>query len=77
MATKRLLLTEPLPTLPPLVAEKWQTAGRDCGRRIVVKDAAGTVVFDTDDHYDIGNAFNSFETWLNAQVGNGTYALTR
>lgn len=38
------------------------------GRRIVVRDLDGAVLFDTDEAYDLGNATNALDLWLLPQV---------
>jgi len=45
----------------------YQSPHRRTGRRIVVKDKKGKVLFDTDYAYDLGNARNSLELWIAEQ----------
>jgi hypothetical protein len=67
---RKLLKTGPLDTTPPLTVEMWQTQ-RHGGRRLVVKDAAGKQLHDTDDCYDIGDAINRVEIWVRQQATAG------
>ena len=47
--------------------ELWATA-RQGGRRIRVVAAGGSILFDSDDCYDLGNACNGLDLWLQAQA---------
>jgi hypothetical protein len=37
---------------------------RRSGRRVIVRDAGGAVLWDSDDCYDVANVRNKLETWL-------------
>lgn len=47
-----------------LTATLHQTGARRSGRRIVVRNGDGLVVFDTDEQYDLGNATAVLDLWL-------------
>lgn len=55
------------PGSPPLRGELYATRSRPGGRRVVVRDAAGLILLDTDDCYDLGNATNRLDLWLEAK----------
>jgi hypothetical protein len=47
-----------------------RTNSRKSGRRVVVRDEpGGTVLFDTDECYDSGNAHHKLTAWVAAQIG--------
>jgi hypothetical protein len=75
MARYKYLHRTELMTEPPLAAETYQTPDRQTGRRILVKTAAGELLFDTDDHYDIGNACDAVDRWATNQIRRGKLAL--
>lgn len=76
MPVPRLIRAAAIPVTPPLTFELWSTADRPAGRRVKAKDAAGMVVFDTNDHHDYGNAMSAAQGWLNGRCEDGTYAPT-
>jgi hypothetical protein len=53
--------------LSHLEAVVYAVPHRQTGRRVVIL-AAGTEVFDTDDCYDVANAFAKAEDWLNQNL---------
>lgn len=55
------------PGSPPLRGELYATRSRSSGRRIIVRDAAGLIQLDTDDCYDLANAINRLDLWLEAK----------
>ncbi len=67
----KLLHTTEILTEPPLVAKTYQAPHRYTGRRIVVEDRMGKTLFDTGDHYDIGNACNAIDRWANIEINAG------
>ena len=74
------IMRAPIDTLPGrdgLVAILYQT-DRPSGRRIKVVDTAKPeqpVVFDTSDCYDLANATNALETWLEGQRNEARKAM--
>jgi hypothetical protein len=62
----RLIESFPI-TLPDgtiLDGRLHQSPSRRTGRRILVYDAAGELLYDGDDSYDCGNATNRLDHWL-------------
>lgn len=39
------------------------------GRRIIVKDYRGAMLFDSDDAHDLASAMNSLDHWLDEKIG--------
>lgn len=54
-----------LPNGTQATASVYQTNSRPSGRRIVLRDDAGVILFDSGDQYDIANADNRLTLWLN------------
>lgn len=55
-----------LPSGTEATGRLYQSPHRDSGRRIIV-DVGGQTVYDTDYAYDLGNALNSLNQWLESQ----------
>ncbi len=67
----KFLHTTEILTTPPLVARTYQTPHRYTGRRVVVSDRAGRVVFDSQDACDIGNACDHVDRWATREFNAG------
>lgn len=50
-------------------ATEYRTAARESGRRIVLRDNDGAVVWDSDECYDRANALDKMFNWLAANTG--------
>ncbi len=51
----------------------YRSRSRRTGRRIIVKEA-GHVVYDGDECYDLGNATNGLERWLDSIIARTNHA---
>jgi len=58
-----------LPSGERLAASLHRSPHRRSGRRIQVREQGGSVIFDSDDCYDFGNAKASLDDWLGGLIG--------
>jgi hypothetical protein len=50
-------------------ATLYRSRFRFTGRRVVVRGPGGAILFDSDDHVDLGNALDSLDWWLIRHLG--------
>jgi len=62
-------LIETVPVRDSRLTVSSYRTGRRSGRRLVVRNEHGIICFDTDECYDLGNAVNAVDLWLQSPEG--------